>query len=482
MKVILDLSRIPKIPAQGGLLKAPCFFPIMGKPIIQHTLEALERKGCREIHIFLYDYADEIERLLGDGERWGVKISYILLKAQKHLLERMHQAPFIADDELFLFGNGLVLPQLPDDLFSSEEMLGLTDEEGRCLQWAVTDKATVLRFDLVSQDPISPMERKRQVPMLSVRTGQEYLRSCRLALDKQFEGLIIIGHEVRNGIWLGPGVKVPKTTTLVPPVYIDQQTKLGDHDIIGPYAQLGRGCVVDDESFITESSLFDYSYIGKQLDVKESVIHKNQIYHVPLGTVYAATDDIFLTDTAAASPLAESAPAAPFLSRFVALLLYLLFLPVTAVTFIYCRLSRGYALETIEYVRLPQQQIPEQPLKTVRLSTFKTRQSIKGRLINHFLFLFLPGLMGVIRGKARFCGLQPRTAGEVESLTESWRELYLSSSIGLIAEADVLYREYPDEQMLYATDIFYSVHDTFRYNAVLVGKYLIRLFSDRNRM
>lgn len=482
MKAVLDLTRIPNIPAEGDSLEAPpCFFPILGKPVLQHLIETLEQQGCRELIIYLFDHAEKIEQFVGDGTRWGVTVTYVLISRQKDLLSRIKNSPEIADDELFVFGNALVLPQFPEGFFSSESGIGLIDAQQHCLQWAMTDKDHILSFDISSTDPTSPFENQAAVSYLSVRTGKEYLASVKKALDKEYEGLIIIGQEVRSGVWIGPGVRVPKSTTLVPPVYINQQTMIGEEDIIGPYAEIGKGCVIDDGSFITESAIFDFGYVGKQLDVKRSVINRKQIYHADIGTVYRASDDILLTDTESSSR-EDRIPKAPLLSRVLAALLFLLFLPLNLVVLLVRLMSKGRTWFSMDYVLLPQRAPEDGSFVSSRIVSYIPRKELSGKLYRHFLFILLPGLLSVVFGKVRFCGLIPRTPEEIREMSPEWREQYLRSHTGLITEADILYRDPPPEEMLYASDIFYRVHDSKAYNMKMVGSYLARLFSDDKRM
>ncbi len=50
--------------------------PIAGRPLIEHTIERLAEAGVREIAINLHAHAGVIADHLGDGSRFGVKITY----------------------------------------------------------------------------------------------------------------------------------------------------------------------------------------------------------------------------------------------------------------------------------------------------------------------------------------------------------------------------------------------------------------------
>ncbi len=478
MKAILDMTRIPQIPSTQDPLHMPCFLlPIQGKPFLQHSIEYIEKLGVKQLYVYLFDHAQEVENLIGDGERWGLEVTYFLIKEQKDLLPRIGRADYASADEIVLFGNGLVLPMITKELLGQEEEIGFTDTDGNCLQWAVVKKGRISKFDLISAQPESPLAHKEPTLFLAVRNGSEYIESMKCALDKQFKGLIVIGHERRNGFWLGPGVKLPKTTTIVPPVYINEQTQIGDHNSIGPYVEIGKGCVIDENSFITESVICDHGYVGKQLDIKRSVIHKNQIFNTEVNTIYNATDEIFLSHIES-----SDSKRVPLFSKFVALLLYILCLPIHVVLTLAHLIKHGVGFKKIEVVKLPQKMRQDDNYETMVIRRYKNRRELEGRLIKHLLFVLIPGLSSIITGKMRFCGLQPRSLEEVSHMNDEWKELYLASSLGLISESEILYRNKQEEEMLYASDIFYSVNDTLLYNIKLVGKYIVRLFVDRNRM
>ncbi|MFM8388964.1 MAG: sugar phosphate nucleotidyltransferase, partial [Actinomycetota bacterium] len=51
--------------------------PIANKPILFYGIEAMAEAGIREIGIIIGDTGDEIRAAVGDGSRFGVKVTYI---------------------------------------------------------------------------------------------------------------------------------------------------------------------------------------------------------------------------------------------------------------------------------------------------------------------------------------------------------------------------------------------------------------------
>jgi MurNAc alpha-1-phosphate uridylyltransferase len=70
--------------------------PIAGKMVIEHTLEALVEAGFREAHIILSPFAEQVKEALGNGERWGMRLTFGTSRGEEsaaELLSRLPHAP-----------------------------------------------------------------------------------------------------------------------------------------------------------------------------------------------------------------------------------------------------------------------------------------------------------------------------------------------------------------------------------------------------
>ena len=58
--------------------KSPRFSmtPIAGKPLLQWQIESLARSGARFVLVLCHKEATDIKDVLGDGSKFGLKISY----------------------------------------------------------------------------------------------------------------------------------------------------------------------------------------------------------------------------------------------------------------------------------------------------------------------------------------------------------------------------------------------------------------------
>ena len=58
------------------LLRAKPVLPVLGRPLVAHTLERLARAGIRDVVVNLHHLPDTVTSALGTGKRFGLRIRY----------------------------------------------------------------------------------------------------------------------------------------------------------------------------------------------------------------------------------------------------------------------------------------------------------------------------------------------------------------------------------------------------------------------
>jgi glucose-1-phosphate thymidylyltransferase len=78
--------------------------PVANKPILFYGIESLVEAGIREIGIVVGDTQAEIRAAVGDGSRWGVRITYIEQDAPRGLAHAvLISEPFIGTDPFVVY-------------------------------------------------------------------------------------------------------------------------------------------------------------------------------------------------------------------------------------------------------------------------------------------------------------------------------------------------------------------------------------------
>ncbi|MEA5031302.1 MAG: NDP-sugar synthase [Sphaerochaeta sp.] len=473
MKVICDFTHSRRLHADGGGFETlSCFLPIMGKPFLQHVLEYVSRLGASSLVLFLSGNADRFERFVGDGERWGVKISYHLVKEGVSVHERIRNAAWMGSQEMFLLCNNAYLPCI--DETHMHEPARFVLENGTETGWLLGTK-THLSVDA------APL-RATVVEALHVGSAQSYLDALARVLGRRGGPLVVLGKELRPGVWVGPGTRIHPTCTLTAPVYIGSQVNLGEHTIIGPDSEIGSGCIVDNESSIIGSSILAGSYVGKHLDVRGCIVNQNTIFNAQLNSAYVAVDEILATSVESEDDSVRVLKI-PLGSRLIACMLGLATLPLyTAVLLVNAVVYRRRTTRlAVVSMRQPatDEAIVSEPGLTLTIPILRHRSEMCKGVRSHALWILLPGLWTIVRGKSRFFGIPYRTKEDFGKLSTDWQNLYLKSNPGIITEADILYDEYPEDEMLFASEMYYRVVDSFAYNRSLLLRYIKALFTGR---
>ena len=82
--------------------------PVVGKPVLEHTLETLAAADLREVIVVVSPFADDLRATLGDGSRWGMRLDYVLTRGEEDpnaMVERFQS--LLADELLILRGDVL---------------------------------------------------------------------------------------------------------------------------------------------------------------------------------------------------------------------------------------------------------------------------------------------------------------------------------------------------------------------------------------
>ena len=470
MKAVCDFTAIKTLSDQGEMFPVPtCFLPMMGKPFIQHIVEYVERLQIQDFAVYLSQYADEIEHLLGDGERWGVKITYHLLKRDGKVEQRISKSKEYADDELILFCNAMSLVLIePSHLEQPGIFMGQAQEDAS-ITWRVCTKTQMLSSDLPQV----------VLPHLSVEDAPSYQKSVQYMMDNNGKGFIILGKQVDQGIWIGPGSKIASSSKLIRPVYIGSQVNIAQDVIVGPYVEIGNGCIVDEATTVIDSSLLDGSYLGKSLSVQGCLVQQNKIWNISLASLYRASDDILFSSVNEHDD-SKQLQRVPILSRLLAFVLGLATLPILLILYIIQRFIRNALPKPLTVVDHPQQPLgfsSVDSLKTSKLSILRRRKETQGNIYKHFWWHLIPGFWLVATNRARFFGIPYKSVEDFKKLSKDWQGLYLKSIPGIICEADVLYDYYPGEDLLFASEMYYTVMESPKYNASLFLRYVKRLFG-----
>jgi len=308
--------------------------PLANKPMIFHVIEKAVEVGIEEIFINTNPGETELQKAIGDGGHWGIKITFFEQEGGPqgiaHVVKQAER--FIGDDPfMFYLSDNVLLGSLEPafEKFYEEKydaMLMLSEvEDARSFGVPIYNDAGELvdvhekpsnppndfavtgiylygpgiffdAFDNIEKSPRGEYEissihsyflkQGKRVGTKEITgwwkdTGQikDLLIANRLLLDKMPQeefpnhGTIEDGATISGNVHVGRGSRIAKDVTIKGPVIIGENCVV-DSTSIGPYVTIGTGCEVRGAR-IEDSIILDNSEITAHIYLEKSLIGKN---------------------------------------------------------------------------------------------------------------------------------------------------------------------------------------------------------------
>lgn len=287
--------------------------PIANKPMIFYALEKIAETGIKEVGININPGEKEIQQIVGDGSRWGMKITYIEQaggpKGLAHIVKNAKN--FIGNDPfIFYLGDNIILGSLKrfvdkfvngrlDALLtfakvSDPERFGVpVIQDGKILrieEKPAQPKSNLAQTGIYIYDP-KIFDAVENIPP-SARGEYEISDANTLLIQKGFN----IGYEEITGWWKDTGkpedllegnqlilhdladtkneANVAPGVVIQGKVKIDKGTYIGGKSLIrGPVA-IGQNCTIVDSYIGPYTSIGNKSKIANT-EIEHSIIFDN---------------------------------------------------------------------------------------------------------------------------------------------------------------------------------------------------------------
>lgn len=440
-----------------GVMAEECCTPLLrlvDKPIIVHIIEQLFKAGLRQFSIVCHHLPERLKVELGNGERWGVDIEYHLAKDLNAPFAPLKVAARHWEDTTVLLGQGdvfplelekqLLKPQAPSSTFLWEDKSwsGWALIETKYLS-QVPGEATLGELPTHFSERHDRLSHGKK---LCTKSFSELQESQRLVLDDAGANFLFPtgAKKQKEGIWVSPNVEIPAHMHLKGPVFIGENTQLGDRVVLGPYTVVEQDCIIDEQSTVENSTISRSTYVGEGLDIVHSVVEHNLLLNLTHDSVVAMTDTFILAPIETPSLFSVCLSGLKrLIAAFLLLLLSPLLLPLLA----------AYPIKRREVLRLPQRSQAGQLETFVWLSIDCPWKGLRE--------LLTP--LHILRGEAHFVGVPPRSQEQLRQLNSDWRSLYLRSKVGWVHLAQVFHESCEDDE-LFSAEAYYTANMGLRFD------------------
>lgn len=330
------------------------------KPYLEYQVDLCILAGIREIRIVTDFPTSELREYFGNGEKWGVRISWAVASPSASLHDLLHQnSAFCASENLLLI-SGMIevvydkhsFPKLDSDcdfsvwngcchascgwyLLSAEQVEKFPDDPG-IIEW---------KSDLFSSVPVDSIQRFYTLSMDIIH--------------KRASCYNLPGYGDTASFMVGRDVEIPKTAEIETPVIFGNSVRLGQNVVIGAGTIVGDNTLIDNNATLRETIVMGNSYVGCNLELENKICFRNYLIDPEKGVKLDIVDEFLLTQ------LVKSGYwRCPFTQRLVAALMlifyaipFLLFRPFLRIqadeVLCYMNQQRKRKLKLHLYVRPP---------------------------------------------------------------------------------------------------------------------------------
>ena len=292
---------------------------IMGKSLIEWTIEAIKRAGIKDI-IIIQSPNSDLKKHLGDGSLFGVKLSYVTQEEAKGMGNAIMQAkslikennffvlnPYVfkADDFLNLMikkqknGNAdLVLLGTKTDKPWKYGILELKDDKAlSMIEKPAADKQPsdikVVGIYLLPKDFFSYYKRVKEHDYAYEDALALYMKekNVKVVITEKttptlkypwdlFEVNKMIMNEFIKKQKINKNVKIAKSAVIDGPVIIEENTIIFENAVIKGPCYIGKGCTIGNNTLIRRySNLEDGVLIGANAEVTRSIFQSRSHTH-----------------------------------------------------------------------------------------------------------------------------------------------------------------------------------------------------------
>ncbi len=295
--------------------------PIINKPVMEYAIELLKEYNIKDIAVTMAYLPSVITGYFGDGSDWGVNLHYFTEEVPLGTGGSVKNAQeFLDETFIVISGDAMTDINLTEALKYHKEKgskatlvlkkesipleygVIITDDDGKIVRflekpnWGEVFSDTINtgiyilepevlkyynkgdNFDF-SKD-LFPKLLHDKIPMYGYITDDYWCDIGDLDSYKTTQFDILEGKtkfkidckQVEPGIWIDEGTKLGDDIKIKSPVYIGSNCLINNKVNIKPYSVVGRNCVIDEETSIKRSILWENSRIGKNCQLRGSVI------------------------------------------------------------------------------------------------------------------------------------------------------------------------------------------------------------------
>lgn len=431
--VFLTAPAAADIPGPSG--QPACLLPLGSASFAVRVMQACVEAGLRDIDLVASDSPELLRRELGDGERFGLRLRWHLVKDASTPYGVLHTLG-LQPGQRVLIGHGhrWVAPRVVSALVQADRVAVRTGEQVAWAGWVSLDALFIHAIsphaDEAALAEVAVGLQARQCVMVRPRelaqagSASELLRAQELVLrDPVGEGIPAAWLRQPWGA-MSPEAQVHPEVDIRGPVLIGPGCRVERGAVLGPDTVLSRQVLVCDGAVVRDTLVLPNTYVGPGVTLDHALARGNSVQHLAHGvrTTLPATDAVLapLVDVAAARD--PFRPLGTLTGRLL------------AATLVAAGAVPALGLHLLQ--RLRGQTRPWRLLDAItgreddgRLRQTPMRMPHAARGIDRWVGRY-GALLDVAQGRRQWFGVRPRDAAQWYALGRDWQRLFADAPVG----------------------------------------------------
>ena len=456
------------VPVPGDFPAA--LLPLGHASVVERLIEQLARCAVTDIDLVACDGPELLRRTLGDGERWGVRLRWHLVKDPARPYGVLRSiGPVAARRVLIGHADRWPAPEVLRRL-ACEDRLAVQLDESDDLVWS--GWASFPGAWLQSVGPhfderaLGSALARHDLQRMVLGPGQRAgVLDARRLLDAQRSVIRGSPDAPIPAAWIpmpwgsvSPLARVHPGAEVQGPVLIGPGCLVEDGAHLGPNTVLSSDVVVCGRTSVRDSLLLPGTYLGRGLDVSDAIVNGERVRHVRLGveTILPRSEGLMLS----LRPRGKVGPS--LVGRAIAALAAAALSPMLAAHVLARRSGDPPWPWVLQPVVVGLNEATRRPSE-LQLRCERPASSTFQRLASRY-----GGLLDVALGRRCWFGVRPRRSAEWYALSAEWQSLLARAPVGFLHAPAWSAEDGTRMEASAAADVFYAVRRNWRENLRLV--------------
>ncbi|MDD4813860.1 MAG: hypothetical protein WC190_00095 [Candidatus Cloacimonadaceae bacterium] len=262
---------------------------IVNKPLLEYALDFVSLLGVSELRIVSDNSTKALESYFGDGSKWGMKIDYALAHPDDGLKSvYLKNITYCKQDDLLIWNGCFFLQYDHKQIECSTEFQNSFYTKDKRFIFLTKDSS------LSNLGPDNMLSDATCLTTHNIDSIVSYYRLSMAILKNYNKEYVLPGYSGEKDIFLGYNFVFPHSAEIHTPIMIGNNCRLQKNTLVGPNSIIGNNVIVDENSYVKDSIIYDYTYIGRDLDLDRKIVYKGNLINADNGEVIHIKDKVLV--------------------------------------------------------------------------------------------------------------------------------------------------------------------------------------------